>query len=83
MSIVVNLTKAKTIAHERRRRKREKEFKPHDEIIMKQIPGEDSTAAETARVEIRTRYATIQTDIDNATTVDALKTVYDNASLGE
>jgi len=82
MSIVVNLTKAKTIAHERRRRKREKEFKPHDEIIMKQIPGEDATAAETARAEIRTRYATIQTDIDNATTVDELKTVHDNANLG-
>ena len=55
---------------------------PHDEIIMKQIPGEDATAAETARAEIRTRYATIQTDIDNATTVDELKTVHDNANLG-
>ena len=83
MSIVINLTKAKNIAHERRRFKREQEFKPHDDIISKQIPGEDATAAETARAEIRTRYATIQTDIDNATTVDALKTVYDNASLGD
>ena len=83
MSIVVNLTKAKNIAHEKRRAKRSEEFKPHDDIIAKQIPGEDATASETARAEIRTRYATIQTDIDNATTVDALKTVYDNASLGE
>ena len=83
MSIVVNLTKAKTIAHEKRRRKREQEFKPHDDIIAKQIPGADATKAETERAKIRTRYATIQTDIDNATTVDALKTVYDNASLGE
>ena len=83
MSIVINLTKAKNIAHERRRFKREQEFKPHDDIIMKQIPGADATAAETARAEIRTRYATLQTNIDNATTVDALKTVYDNASLGE
>ncbi len=82
MSIVINLTKAKNIAHERRRFKREQEFKPHDEIIMKQIPGEDATAAETARAEIRTRYATIQTDIDNASTVDELKTVHDNANLG-
>ena len=49
---------------------------------MKQIPGEDATAAETARAEIRTRYATIQTDIDNASTVDELKTVHDNANLG-
>lgn len=82
MSIVINLTKAKNIAHERRRFKREQEFKPHDEIIMKQIPGEDATAAETARAEIRTRYATIQTNIDNAITVDELKTVHDNANLG-
>ncbi|WP_293317509.1 hypothetical protein [Phenylobacterium sp.] len=83
MSIVVNLTKAKTIAHERRKLKRAEEFKPHDDIIMKQIPGEDATKAETERAKIRTKYATIQTDIDNAKTVDALKTVYDNASLGD
>jgi hypothetical protein len=83
MSIVVNLTKAKTIAHEKRKAKRAEEFKPHDDIIAKQIPGADATAAENARAEIRTRYATIQTDIDNATTVDALKTVFDNASLGD
>ncbi|MAL10435.1 MAG: hypothetical protein CMF74_12320 [Maricaulis sp.] len=82
MSIIVNLTKAKTIAHERRKLKRAEEFKPHDDIIMKQIPGEDATKAETERAKIRTKYATIQTDIDNAKTVDALKTVYDNASLG-
>ena len=83
MSIVVNLTKAKTIAHEKRKLKRAEEFKPHDDIIMKQIPGEDATKAETERAKIRTKYATIQTDIDNAKTVDALKTVYDNASLGD
>ena len=82
MSIIVNLTKAKTIAHERRRIKREQEFKPHDDIIAKQIPGEDATAAETARAEIRTRYATLQTNIDNASTVDALKTIYDDANFG-
>jgi len=82
MSIVVNLTKAKTIAHEKRRLKRAEEFKPHDDIIAKQIPGADATAAETARAEIRTRYATLQTNIDNASTVDALKTIYDDANLG-
>ena len=83
MSIVVNLTKAKTIAHEKRKVKRAEEFKPHDDIIAKQIPGADATAAENARAAIRTKYATIQTDIDNAKTVDELKTVYNNASLGE
>ena len=83
MSIVVNLTKAKTIAHERRKLKRAEEFKPHDDIIAKQITGEDATKAETERAKIRTKYATIQTDIDNAKTVDALKTVYNKASLGD
>ena len=82
MSIVVNLTKAKNIAHEKRRLKRAEEFKPHDDIIAKQIPGEDATAAETARAAIRTKYATLQTNIDNASTVDALKTIYDDANLG-
>ena len=66
MPIVTNLTKAKTIAHEMRRAKREEEFKPHDEVISKQIPGADATAAETARAAIRTKYETVQTDIDAA-----------------
>jgi hypothetical protein len=66
MPIVTNLTKAKTIAHEMRRAKREEEFKPHDEVIMKQIPGADADAAETARVAVRTKYETVQTDIDAA-----------------
>jgi len=75
MPIVTNLTKAKTIAHEMRRAKREEEFKPHDEVIMKQIPGADADAAETARVAGRAKYETVQTDIDAAADVDALKTV--------
>ena len=66
MPIVTNLTKAKTIAHEMRRAKREEEFKPHDEVIMKQIPGADADAAETARVAVRVKYETVQTDIDAA-----------------
>ena len=64
MPIVTNLTKAKTIAHEMRRAKREEEFKPHDEVIMKQIPGADADAAETARVAVRAKYETVQTNID-------------------
>jgi len=78
MGINVNLTKAKTIAHDMRRTKREEEFKPHDDIIMKQIPGADADAAEAARAEIRTKYETIQTNIDDAADVDALKTVVDS-----
>jgi hypothetical protein len=78
MPIVTNLTKAKTIAHDMRRAKRAEEFEPHDEVISKQIPGADADAAETARAAIRTKYETVQTDIDAAADVDALKTVVEN-----
>lgn len=73
--IVVNLTKAKGIAHDKRRVKRAEEFAPHDEVIMKQIPGADADAAEAARAAIRTKYANVQTNIDNAADVDSLKTI--------
>jgi hypothetical protein len=78
MPIVTNLTKAKTIAHEMRRAKREEEFKPHDEVIMKQIPGADADAAETARAAIRTKYETVQTDIDAAINEVELINVVEN-----
>ena len=78
MPIVTNLTKAKTIAHDMRRAKRAEEFEPHDEVISKQIPDADATAAETARAAIRTKYETVQTDIDAAADVDTLITVVEN-----
>jgi len=71
--ITINIDKAKTIAHDKRREARAEEFKPHDEIIMKQIPGVDYTQAEAAREAIRTKYAQMQTTIDSATTVDEIK----------
>ena len=71
--ITINIDKAKTIAHDVRRAARAEEFKPHDEIIMKQIPGADATAAEAARAAIRTKYSEMQTAIDSASTVDAIK----------
>ena len=73
--ITVNLTKAKGIAHDVRRAKRSEEFAPHDEVIMKQIPGADADAAEAARAAIRTKYATVQTNIDAAADVNALKAI--------
>jgi len=76
--IVINIDKAKSIAHDIRRAKRAEEFAPHDEVIMKQIPGNDAVEAEAARQAIRDKYATIQTNIDNATNADALKTIVDN-----
>jgi ERCC4-type nuclease len=71
--ITINVTKAKAIAHDKRREARAEEFKPHDEVIMKQIPGVDATAAEAARAIIRTKYDTMQTAINSATTVDQIK----------
>jgi hypothetical protein len=76
--ITVNLTKAKTIAHDVRRAKRAEEFAPLDEVIMKQIPGADATAAEVSRADVRTKYATVQTNIDAAADVAALKTVVES-----
>jgi len=78
--ITVNLNKAKIISHNKRRDARAKEFAPFDEVIMKQIPGNDATVAEAARQVIRDKYAAIQTNIDDATTVDQLKTIVDTLS---
>lgn len=73
-TVTEDLPKSKEIAHERRRAARAEEFKPHDEVIMKQIPGADTDAAEAARAAIRTKYATMQTEIDAATTTAEIKT---------
>jgi len=78
MPIVTNMTKAKDIAHEMRRAKRAEEFAPHDEVIMKQIPGADATAAEESRVAIRAKYETVQTDIDAAINEVELRNVVEN-----
>lgn len=62
----IDMVKAGEIAHGMRRVKRDEEFAPHDEVIQKQIPGADAAAAENARVIIRTKYDSIQVDIDSA-----------------
>ena len=71
--IVVNLDKAKVIAHDKRRVARAEEFKPYDEVIMKQIPGVDLNQAEAARQTIRQKYAELQSQMDLAQSVDELK----------
>jgi len=73
--IVINLNKAKVIAHEKRRTARTAEFEPYDAIIMKQIPGNDAVAAEAERQKIRDKYAALQIQMDAAKTADALKTL--------
>lgn len=70
--ITINITKAKAIAHNIRRAARSEEFKPYDEAIAKQIPGQ-TEGAEAARQAIRTKYADMQTAIDAATTVEEIK----------
>lgn len=75
MTIQINLTKAKEIAHDKRRAARAEEFKPYDEIVMKQIPGNDYVEAEVARQAIRDKYSVMQAQMDAAQTADELKTL--------
>lgn len=69
--IIINIDKAKNIAHEKRRAARTVEFAPLD--IKATIPSE-AVEAESARQIIRDKYAEIQTAINNAETIDGIKT---------
>lgn len=66
--------KAKEVAHEIRRARREEEFKPHDEAIAKAIPGK-AVASEAERQKIRDKYAVMQTKIDGCATTADLRRV--------
>jgi len=77
--ISIDMTKAKDIAHEKRRAARAEEFKPYDEVIMKQIPGVDAQQAEAARQTIREKYTTLQAQMDAAQTADELKALLPEA----
>jgi hypothetical protein len=70
--ITININKAKTIAHDKRREARSAEFAPLD--IKATIPSE-ATAAEAARQAVRDKYATMQSAIDAATTIEQIKEV--------
>jgi hypothetical protein len=72
MGLVIDIDKAKVIGHDMRRAARAEEFKPYDEAIAKQIPGQ-ADGAEEARQAIRDKYAAIQTDIEAAETPDEIK----------
>ena len=72
MGIVIDLTKAKAITHDARRAARAAEFAPLDTKAT--IPSE-AAAAEAARAAIRTKYADIQTAVDAAADVAALKII--------
>jgi hypothetical protein len=70
--ITIDLNKAKTIAHDKRRAARSAEFAPLD--VKATIPSE-AAAAEAARAAVREKYATVQTQIEAAADVAALKTI--------
>lgn len=70
--ITINIDKAKTVAHDMRRAARAEEFKPFDDAIAKQIPGQ-AEGAEAARQAIREKYAAMQTAIEAASTVNEIK----------
>lgn len=70
--ITINIDKAKAIGHDMRRAARAEEFKPYDEVIAKQIPGQ-MEGAEAARQAIRDKYAAIQAEIESAETPDEIK----------
>ena len=78
-AVEVDLDQAKSIGHDKRRAARAEEFKPHDEVIMKQIPGADNAAAEEARQQIRFKYALIQDVIEAAETSDEIKSALEGA----
>ena len=73
--IAVNIDKAKSIAHDKRRAARAAEFSPLD--IKATIPSE-AAAAEAARQIIRDKYAAIQTNIDAAPGIAELKLIADS-----
>jgi hypothetical protein len=77
--ITINLDKAKAIGHDKRRAMRAEEFKPYDEVIMKQIPGADHAAAEAARQAIRDKYALIQDVIEGASSPEEIKAALESA----
>jgi len=72
MAIVIDLTKAKGIAHDKRRAARAEEFKPLD--VEATIPAK-AQEAESKRQQVRDKYAEIQNNINAAVDVTELKQI--------
>jgi hypothetical protein len=75
--IVININKAKNIAHEKRRMARAAEFTPLD---IKATISSQATVAEADRQIIRDKYAEIQIGINSSTTIDEIKNEMDKFS---
>ena len=67
--IKLNMEKAKSISHDRRRLARAEEFKPWD---LKYLIPSEQAKAETERQKIRDKYAALQDQIDAAKSVSEL-----------
>jgi hypothetical protein len=79
-TLSVDLSKAKAIAHDKRREIRAEMFSPFDAEIAKQIPGESAAIAEVARQQIRQEFAQVQVSIDVAKEVDELSVILEGLS---
>jgi hypothetical protein len=77
-----DLDRCKQIGHDLRRAARAEEFAPLDEIVAKQIPGSDATAAEAARQQVRDKYAVIQQQVDGAESPEVIKVALGLSSGG-
>jgi hypothetical protein len=76
--IVINLDKAKVIAHQLRREARAKEFEPLDDKIAKQIPGASVQEVEAQRQLIRDKYHVMQEQLNAAASIEELKARLEN-----
>jgi hypothetical protein len=68
-----DLDKCKAIGHDKRRAARAEEFAPLDEVIAKQIPGNDPAEVEAERQLVRDKYVAVQDQIDAAASPDEIK----------
>lgn len=73
--ISINLEKARNIAHSVRRKMRDEEMKPFDDIIAKQIPGNSFQQIESQRELIRKKYEAVQRKIDSANSAQELENI--------
>lgn len=76
LKVGVDIAKAATALHIKRREKRDAEMAPYDDAIAKQIPGSNPQDLEVERQKIRVANALVQAEIDSATIPDELKAIY-------
>ena len=72
VAVKEDLVLAKEHAHKLRREKRNKEFEPFDEVIMKKLPNKNQDDAEIERAKIRIKYDDLQVRIDAVENIEDL-----------